>query len=59
MAEFVEFLSGGNLLAMLFVALISTILGMGLPTTANYIVVSSLMVGVVVELGRSLALSYH
>lgn len=52
MAEFVEFSSGGNLLAMLFfVALISIILGMGLPTTANYIVVSSLMAGVVVELG--------
>ena len=52
MAEFVEFLSGGNILAMLFfVALISIVLGMGLPTTANYIVVSSLMAGVVVELG--------
>lgn len=52
MAEFVEFLSGGHLVAMLFfVALISIILGMGLPTTANYIVVSSLMAGVVVELG--------
>ena len=52
MAEFVEFLSGGNLMAMLFfVALISIVLGMGLPTTANYIVVSSLMASVVVELG--------
>ncbi|MEO1110547.1 MAG: TRAP transporter permease [Pseudomonadota bacterium] len=52
MAEFVEFLSGGNVLAMLFfVAVISIILGMGLPSTANYIVVSSLMAGVVVELG--------
>lgn len=52
MAEFVEFLSGGNLMLMLvFVALISIILGMGLPTTANYIVVSSLMASVVVELG--------
>lgn len=52
MAEFVEFLSGGNLMLMLvFVALISIILGMGLPTTANYIVVSSLMATVVVELG--------
>ena len=52
MSEFVEFLSGGNLLLMLFfVAVISIILGMGLPTTANYIVVSSLMAGVVVELG--------
>ena len=57
MAEFVEFLSGGNLLAMLFfVALISIILGMGLPTTANYIVVSSLMAGVVVELGAEAGL---
>ncbi|MFQ1702172.1 TRAP transporter permease [Loktanella agnita] len=52
MAAFVEFLSGGNLILMLiFVAILSLILGMGLPTTANYIVVSSLMVSVVVELG--------
>ncbi|MDF1871116.1 TRAP transporter permease [Vannielia sp.] len=52
MADFVEFLSGGNLIAMLvLVAILSLILGMGLPTTANYIVVSSLMVAVVVELG--------
>jgi TRAP transporter 4TM/12TM fusion protein len=52
MAEFVEFISGGVLIFMLiWVAIISLILGMGLPTTANYIVVSSLMAGVVVELG--------
>ena len=52
MANLVEFLSGGNLLLMLlFVGLLSLVLGMGLPTTANYIVVSSLMAGVVVELG--------
>jgi TRAP transporter 4TM/12TM fusion protein len=52
MAEFVEFISAGNLMLMLiFTAIISLILGMGLPTTANYIVVSSLMAGVVVELG--------
>jgi len=52
MADFVEFLSGGNLILMLIlVAILSLILGMGLPTTANYIVVSSLMVGVVVHLG--------
>ena len=52
MADFVEVLSGGNLILMLvFVAILSLILGMGLPTTANYIVVSSLMVAVVVELG--------
>ena len=52
MADLVEFLSGGNLVLMLvMVALLSLVLGMGLPTTANYIVVSSLMAGVVVQLG--------
>ncbi|SMX33067.1 TRAP transporter permease [Actibacterium lipolyticum] len=52
MADLVEFVSGGNLILMLiFVGILSLILGMGLPTTANYIVVSSLMAGVVVELG--------
>ena len=50
--EFVEFLSAGSLIAMLLlVALMSLILGMGLPTTANYIVVSSLMAPVIVLLG--------
>ena len=50
--EFVEFLSGGSLIAMLLlVALMSLILGMGLPTTANYIVVSSLMAPVILLLG--------
>lgn len=52
MAEFVEFLSGGNFMIILILtAVISLILGMGLPTTANYIVVSSLMAPVIVELG--------
>ncbi|QUM85894.1 MULTISPECIES: TRAP transporter permease [unclassified Moritella] len=52
MTEFVEFISGGNIMLMLgFTALISLILGMGLPTTANYIVVSTLMAPVIVELG--------
>ncbi len=52
MTELVEVLSGGNLMIMLgLVALICLILGMGLPTTANYIVVSTLMAPVVVELG--------
>ena len=50
--EFVEFLSGGHLMLMLIlVAVMSLILGMGLPTTANYIVVSSLMAPVIVALG--------
>ncbi|WP_418320226.1 TRAP transporter permease [Piscinibacter sakaiensis] len=52
MTEVVELLSGGNLMLMLvLVAFVSLILGMGLPTTANYIVVSTLMAPVVVELG--------
>lgn len=50
--EFVEFLSGGNLLVMLIlVAIMSLILGMGLPTTANYLVVAGLMAPVIVALG--------
>ena len=50
--EFVEFLAGGNLMLMLLlVAVMSLILGMGLPTTANYIVVSSLMAPVIIALG--------
>jgi len=52
MTQFVEFISGGNLVLMLiFTAIISLILGMGLPTTANYIVVSTLMAPVIVTLG--------
>jgi TRAP transporter 4TM/12TM fusion protein len=52
MTEFVEFISGGNLvLILLFTAVISLLLGMGLPTTANYIVVSTLMAPVIVSLG--------
>ena len=52
MTEFVEFISGGNLMLILvFTAAISLLLGMGLPTTANYIVVSTLMAPVIVSLG--------
>ncbi|MGB0721337.1 MAG: TRAP transporter permease, partial [Gammaproteobacteria bacterium] len=57
MTEFVEFISGGNLMLMLlFTAGISLLLGMGLPTTANYIVVSSLMAPVIVSLGAEAGL---
>ena len=50
--EFIEVLSGGNLiLLLLLVAVMSLVLGMGLPTTANYIVVSALMAPVIVTLG--------
>ncbi|MCT4372115.1 TRAP transporter permease [Yangia mangrovi] len=52
LAGLVEQLSGGSLIIMLIlVGMFSLILGMGLPTTANYIVVSSLMANVVVSLG--------
>ncbi|MGB6188489.1 MAG: TRAP transporter permease [Aeromonas molluscorum] len=53
LADLVEVLSMGNLLLMLILtAVLSLILGMGLPTTANYIVVSSLLAPVVVTLGQ-------
>jgi TRAP transporter 4TM/12TM fusion protein len=53
LANVVEVLSGGNILAILFLtAILSLILGMGLPTTANYIVVSALLAPVIVTLGQ-------
>src|SRR5581483_3233892 len=51
MAEIVEFLSQGNIIIMLvLVGVICIILGTGLPTTASYVVVATLMAPVVVEL---------
>ena len=48
----VEAISGGNVIILLsLTALLCIILGMGLPTTANYLVVASLMALVVVEVG--------
>jgi TRAP transporter 4TM/12TM fusion protein len=53
MTEFIDVISGGNLiLALFFTAAICLILGMGLPTTANYIVVSALMAPVLVALAE-------
>ncbi len=53
LADVVEILSMGNLLLiLLFTAVLSLILGMGLPTTANYIVVSALLAPVIVTLGE-------
>lgn len=50
--QVIEVISGGNLMVLLIlVAILSLILGMGLPTTANYIVVSSLMAPVIVSVG--------
>ncbi len=46
-----ELSQGHMLLTLLFTALICLILGMGLPTTANYIVVATLMAPVIVDIG--------
>ncbi|PFG09741.1 TRAP transporter permease [Marinobacter sp. LV10MA510-1] len=52
LAEVVEILAMGNLLLILLLtAVLSLILGMGLPTTANYIVVSALLAPIIVQLG--------
>jgi TRAP transporter 4TM/12TM fusion protein len=58
MTEFVEFVSAGNVMVMLvLIAVVSLILGMGIPTTANYILVATLMAPVVVELGAQAGLA--
>ncbi|GAA4418575.1 hypothetical protein GCM10011450_04270 [Advenella faeciporci] len=52
MTAFVELVSMGNVLVMLFfTAAVCLILGLGMPTTANYILMATLMAPVVVELG--------
>ncbi|MBV9347619.1 MAG: DUF3394 domain-containing protein, partial [Pseudolabrys sp.] len=51
MTEIVEFLSAGSFVLMLvLVGVICLVLGTGLPTTASYVVVATLMAPVVVEL---------
>jgi len=55
--QVIEVISGGNLIILLIlVAILSLILGMGLPTTANYIVVSSLMAPVIISVGAQAGL---
>jgi hypothetical protein len=57
MVGLVEAISGGNVYILLgLTAVLCIVLGMGLPTTANYIVVASLLAGVVVELGGAAGL---
>src|SRR5690606_9383765 len=52
MTEFVEFVSQGNVIMMLlFIAFVCLVLGLGVPTTANYVLMATLMAPVVVELG--------
>ena len=53
MTEIVETASGGNLMLMLVLtALVCLILGIGMPTTANYVVVATLMAPVLVEVAQ-------
>ena len=52
MTDFVEQISAGNVLVMLMLtAVICLLIGAGVPTTANYILVATLMAPVIVELG--------
>jgi TRAP transporter 4TM/12TM fusion protein len=52
MTDFVEVVSQGNVVLMLlFTAFVCLVLGLGVPTTANYILVATLMAPVIVELG--------
>src|SRR5690606_24905775 len=52
MTAFVELISMGNvLLVLVFTAVVCLVLGLGMPTTANYILMATLMAPVVVELG--------
>lgn len=55
--EIVEAIAGDNIIILLvLVAVLSLILGMGLPTTANYIIVSSLMAPVILSVGQDAGL---
>ena len=52
MTDLVELVSAGNVLLMLILtAVICLLIGAGVPTTANYILVATLMAPVIVELG--------
>lgn len=52
MTAFVELVSMGSVLVMLFfTAAVCLVLGLGMPTTANYILMATLMAPVIVELG--------
>jgi TRAP transporter 4TM/12TM fusion protein len=55
--QIVEILSGGNIVILLIItALACLILGMGLPTTATYIVMASLTAPIIVEVGSKFGL---
>ena len=55
--EVIDIIAGGNLVFLLVItAAASLLLGMGLPTTANYIVMASLTVPVIIQLGADYGL---
>ena len=56
--EVIDVISGGNLILMLVItAVVSLILGMGLPTTANYIVMATLTAPVIIALAGDAGLA--
>jgi len=58
MIEVVELISGGNIIILLFMVMIlCLILGLGLPTTANYLVVAALMANVIVVVARKMSMT--
>lgn len=57
--QIVEILSAGNIfLLLLITAIASLVIGMGLPTTATYIVMASITVPVIITLGARSGIAY-
>src|SRR5690606_23843050 len=57
MSAFGELVSMGNVMLMLiFTAAVCLVLGLGMPTTANYSLMATLMAPVVVELGAQIGM---
>jgi TRAP transporter 4TM/12TM fusion protein len=58
--EIVAVISGGNLILLLIITAVACLLlGMGLPTTANYIVMASLTAPIIVKLAPDIGLEVH
>ncbi len=58
--EIVAIISGGNLILLLIITAVACLLlGMGLPTTANYIVMASLTAPIIVKLAPAIGLEVH
>ncbi|WP_374684905.1 TRAP transporter permease [Mesorhizobium sp. J428] len=58
MTDAIGLLSGGNIyFVLLLTALVTLVIGCGVPTTANYVLVATLMAPVIVELGSEAGLA--